>query len=385
MDANKKRFLINIIICLIALIVVAFILNYSPGYKRDKYANITNLVINDENVTEFLTNRIYINNEEVYLSKEDIAYFLDKDIYYEENYNTVITSSINKVTKINIKDNTIQINDETQQLKSELLKVNGTMYIPLTELKSTYNIDVKYIPNTDTVVIEDLNKGLIKAKVEETSTMKFKPRAISKDIDIVEQGEEVYCYYTTSKGWRLIRTTNGKIGYVKANVLSNEYIIRQDLNNEVETKEMEIILKDGATITLYDEDQKATKIMIKDLYNFGDKEGISIIQDEKTEGYDIWATISNKGLEKQTNLLIDDYKTRTQLINTIMNFISKYRIKGVNIDFKEVNNNVTFSRFIIELAPRLREKGIVTNIVLNDSIDESKIINIVDFLIQGGK
>ncbi len=54
MKLNTKKFLRNIIICLVAFAVVAFILNYAPGFKRDKYANVTNLVINDEDVTEKL-------------------------------------------------------------------------------------------------------------------------------------------------------------------------------------------------------------------------------------------------------------------------------------------------------------------------------------------
>ena len=36
---------------------------------------------------------------------------------------------------------------------------------------------------------------------------------------------------------------------------------------------------------------------------------------------------------------------------------------------------------IIELAPRLREMGISTNIVLNSSIDENKYKEIVDYII----
>lgn len=54
MKLNTKKFMRNIIICLIAFGVVSFILNYAPGFKRDKYKGITNLVINDEDVTENL-------------------------------------------------------------------------------------------------------------------------------------------------------------------------------------------------------------------------------------------------------------------------------------------------------------------------------------------
>lgn len=54
MKLNTKKFMRNIIICLIAWLVVSFILNYAPGFKRDKFVGVTNLVINDEDVTESL-------------------------------------------------------------------------------------------------------------------------------------------------------------------------------------------------------------------------------------------------------------------------------------------------------------------------------------------
>lgn len=54
MKLNTKKFLRNIIICLIAWIVVSLILNYAPGFKRDKFEGVTNLIINDEDVTENL-------------------------------------------------------------------------------------------------------------------------------------------------------------------------------------------------------------------------------------------------------------------------------------------------------------------------------------------
>lgn len=122
--------------------------------------------------------------------------------------------------------------------------------------------------------------------------------------------------------------------------------------------------------------------MIKTLFNIGDNGAIeSTEESSNNKDYKIWATISNKGLEKQTNELIIDYQKRTEIINTIVNYAVKYRVAGINIDFKSVNNNEAFNRFIIELTPRLRELGITTNVILNDSFNEGELVGIVDYLI----
>ena len=56
---QKKKFIRNIIIGLVSLAVVAFILNIAPGYKRDKFKDKINLIINEENITEELLEDIY--------------------------------------------------------------------------------------------------------------------------------------------------------------------------------------------------------------------------------------------------------------------------------------------------------------------------------------
>lgn len=382
MKLNTKKFMRNIIICLVAFAVVSFILNYAPGFKRDKFADITNLVLNDEDLTENLIHNIYVSeNEEIYLSKDDIANIFDKNIYYDEEFKTIITTSNTKTAIIALEDSKIIINGVEQTLPSKVFKIDETIYIPISELDLVYNISTQYIKETDIVVIENLNKGLIKATAEEEATIKFKPRSLSKNVGKIKQGEIVCCYYTTSKGWRLIRKEDGTLGYVKANVLANEFIVRQDFDDEVKTAKIITSIEDGSVLNLYN-NQETQKIMIKTLFNFETNGTIAIKENLDTNNYAIWATVSNEGLEKYTNELIKNYKTRTELIDTIVSLASRYKIRGINVDFQNVNNNDDFNRLIIELAPRLREIGITVNVILNDSFSEEVIVGIVDYLID---
>ena len=383
MKLNTKKFIRNIIICLIAFVVVSFILNYAPGFKRDKFAEVTNLIIDDEDLTENLNHNIYISeNGVIYLSIQDIENMFDKNIYYDEEFKTIITTSNTKTAIMSLEDSKIIINGVEQNLQSKVLKMEEIIYIPISELELVYNISTKYVKDTDIVVIESLNKGLIKATVEEKATIKFKPRLLSKNVGEINKGDVVSCYYTTSKGWRLIRKEDGTLGYVKANVLTDEYIVRQDFDDEIKTAELITDLEDGNILNLYN-NQETEKIMIKTLFNF-EANGTIYAEEENidTDNYAIWATISNKGLEKYTNELIKNYKTRTELIDKVVNFVTKYRVRGMNIDFQKVDDQNSFDRFIIELAPRLRELGITTNVILNNSFEEENLVGVVDYLIS---
>lgn len=382
MKLNTKKFLRNILICIVAWLIVSFILNYAPGFKRDKYAGVTKLIINDKDVTDELKQNIYVSEEGyVYFSIQDLRNLFDKNISYYEDLNIVVTTSNTKIAAFNLEDSKVTLNGIKQEVEANLVKKDNLIYIPISELQVVYNIEVNYIKDKNIVVIENLNSGLIKAEVTEDSVIKYKPRFISKKVGKVSVGEQVSCYYTTSKGWRLIRTENGTLGYVKANMLENEYIVRQDYDDEIKTAEIKTSLKDGTTLSLYN-NQETSKIIVKTLFNLKENGTLTINQDLNEEDYTVWATISNEGLEKYTNDMIKDYNKREELINNVLNYVSKYKLKGININFKNVSNSNEFCRFIIELTPRLRDLGLTTNVVLNSSFEEEKIIGVVDYLIK---
>ena len=61
---------------------------------------------------------------------------------------------------------------------------------------------------------------------------------------------------------------------------------------------------------------------------------------------------------------MNDYKLRQNLINDIVSLVVKYDLDGINIDFENMyeKDKKLFNRFIIELAPRLREIGAVISV-----------------------
>lgn len=381
MKINTKKFIRNILICVVAWIVVSYILNYAPGFKRDKFVGITKLIINDKDVTEELKDKILIaENGSIYCGLDDIKELFDKNIYYNKEQNLIVTTSNTKIAAFKLEDEMIKINGLEQVMKAKAFEYEDIIYIPISELDNVYNLEISYIEDNDIVVIDNLNKGLIKASVSEESVIKYKPRFLSKSLGKTQVGEEVDCFYTTSKGWRLIRTQNGILGYVKANKLDNEYIVRQDYDDEIKTAEITTSIIDGTKLNLYT-NQGDSEITIKTLFSLKENGVLVVNGDLKEKDYTVWATISNNGLEQYTNEKITEYDTREELINTILGYISKYKLKGINIDFNEVKNSDDFSRFIIELTPRIRDLGLTTNVVLNESFNEEKIVGIVDYLI----
>ena len=381
---NKSKFLRNIIISVIALLVVAFIINTSPGYRRDKYADVINLIINEENKTEDLKNSIYINeNGTVYISEEDIRNLFDSTIYYDTKYNELITTSRTKVASILIDQSKININNSIVSMLEPIIKIDDKIYLPISDMSIVYNIKVEYIEDTNRVVIDNLNKGMIRGTVNEETDIKFKPRKLSKNIGTANAGETVNCFYTTSKGWRQIRTLDGTVGYIKANKLSNEYIIRQDMPENKEAQKISREDYESKKFEVLNNTDTKDQIILKTVLNINGNI-IESLQDSdiNLETNKIWACITNKDEVAEAEKALGDYKTRTELTNKILSKMVDGEVKGLIIDLRDMQNSESIVRFAIELAPKLRELGISTGIVLNDNMNKQDYINIVDYIVE---
>lgn len=108
----------------------------------------------------------------------------------------------------------------------------------------------------------------------------------------------------------------------------------------------------------------------------------SDFQGSNTEGnIKMWGVISNKFFENQINEVIKDYKTRTELIDNIVDNAIENNLNGIVIDFSKIEEE-NIKRFSIELTPKLREIGITTCIVLNDKMKKDNYENIVDYIVE---
>lgn len=352
--AKKLKFMRNVIVGVIALLIAAFIINIAPGYKRDKYKDVVNLIIDEHNVTEDLKNMLYINeNKTVYMSEEDVRELFDENIYYDQEYNQIITTSYTKVANIEIEEKQMNVNDSKVNMLDAIIKINDKIYLPISDMELVYNIKIKYIEETNRVVIENLNRGLIKATVTDNASIKFKQRSLSKDVGEVVKGEQVNCYYTTSRGWRQIRTENGTVGYIKANKLDDEYIIRQDMEQKQKAKKIKIDLSQNQ-------------------FNYTDENG----------EVKLWQTINLKSMSNDIEEMLKDYKTRTQTIDVVMNLLGGNDIKGININFDGIEDKEVCKRFAIELSPKLREIGITTCVTLTKDMKTKEYENIVDYIAE---
>lgn len=380
---EKKINIYKIFVVIIFLCITIFILKIAPNYIRNEISDKTNLVINNSNITKRLKNDVLVENDVIYISTKDIANFFDEHIFYDNTYDSLITTSNTKVATMKLGEKKAKINDVTFSLIAGAKKVDGEFYIPFSEIgKSVYNVETSYKKETDTVVIISLDRALTYGNSSKNNNVKYKPTVFSKSVDKVGRGDTLTIVDTDEEipsGWKKVTTENGKIGYVKENTIVNIQKMRDTLKVDKQIEGNVSVVWDYFSI--YGKAPQRTRTIegvnvvsptffaLKDggrgeiTANVG-TQGINYINWAHSNNYKVWALVSNDSNKVLTSTILNDYNLRNNLINNILSVAENYNLDGINIDFENIKmaDKDVFSRFIIELAPRLRDLGKVLSV-----------------------
>lgn len=376
---KKKKRIIKTFISILVLIIVCII-----GYKAndyiilDKNKNI-NLVINNRNVTSNLKKDILIQDEEVYISKQDLGNFFDKYIYEDTKNNQIITTYDTKIATISLKDNEMTVNGSNKDTYARAIKNGDTIYIPIQELKDVYGIEVKYIEDSKVLTIDSISREQKKAIITKDVAVKSSKKFIAKTVERVKKGDYVIVV-SEEKGYARIRTENGKLGYVKLNKIANTVVVREQIEEEKQINGKVNLVWDYYSATSSAPDRAGTTMdgvnVVSPAFFYLDSNGVlkenvgergqAYIEWAHSNGYKVWPMVQNAGdgMLKVTSQIMNDYEKRQELINQIVVACVKYKLDGVNIDFenmKQEDKNM-YSRFIIELTPRIKDMGLVVSV-----------------------
>ena len=378
---HKKKVIKSVFFTIIAIIVIGIAAMIANDYIIIDNNKRTNLVINNKNVTSSLKNDVLIENDVIYLSKQDIANFFDKHIYQDDKTKEIITTYDKKIAEIGLENKVININGSDKQISSSAIEKDGQIYLPISEMADVYNIEISNIQESNIVTMDSLDKEQKRAIVNSNIAVKSTSNFISKTVDRVKKGDAVIVV-NSDKGYTKVRTANGKVGIVKSNKLENEFAIRENMEEE-----KQISGKVNLTWDYYSEyasapDRSGTKIdgvnVVSPAFfylntdgklkeNAGNS-GKAYVKWAKDNGYKVWPIVSNgvaanKGLSITSNIM-NDYEKRKELIEDIVSKCVEYELDGINIDFENMKSEDKdmFSRFIIELEPRLKEIGMVLSV-----------------------
>lgn len=382
-DKPKNRLAFKIICVVVFLVFIILSLSIAYNYLRDDVTDKTNLIINNGNITTSLKKNVYIENGIVYLSKEDIANFFDSSIYYDEKYDQIITASYHKIAALPIGKKQIEVNSSNTTIQAGVIKKDETYYLPFSELGDVYNTKTTYVEKNNLVTIDSLDRSYSIATATKNASIKYKANGFSRTVAKVKQGDTYIIAnrsdYPVPDGWTRVRTEDGILGYVKTNQMGTVNTLRENMEEKAKVEGTVSLVWDyySEYASAPDRTGKINGVNVVSPSFFRLKEGgkgeilsnvgtagEKYIKWAKQNGYQIWPMLANESMINTTSEIMKDYQLREKLINQIVNLITKYELNGINIDFEymyQADKNY-FSRFLIELEPRLNEIGAVLSV-----------------------
>lgn len=408
-ERNSSKLIFNIFIVLVFLALLGGVFYLSPNYIREDYDGKTKVLINNNNVTLKMKNDVYIDeNNNVFLSLADVRNYFDKYIEYDKENGAIVTTSEINIAKMSTKDNKITINGQEEELNSSAIEKNETIYLPFSEIsEKVYDVDLEYIQDTNTIIIDSLDRKQEVANTTKETKLKYKPQTLSGTLEKLEANEQVV-YIEETNNWAEVRSKDGTIGYVK----------KEDLGNvEVAREAKEYIDKVEGKVNLvwdyYSEYAKAPNRAGEtmdgvnvvspsffslergsngEIYDNAKDDGVEYIEWAHNNNYQVWAMFSNNSLKDTTSQILNDYEKRESMIENLMNLVEEYNLDGVNVDFENMNESDkdVYSRFLIELAPRLKKIGktLSVDVTAPDGsetwslcFDRNTIANVADYIV----
>ncbi len=378
---KKKKIITRTFFTIIALIVIFVVGMFASDFIILDNNKETNLVINNNNVTSYLKNQVLIEDGIIYLSKPDIANFFDKYIYEEKEENKIITTYEKKIATIGFEENKININGSNKNIYAHAVKKDGVIYLPISEMKDVYDVEISNIEKTKVVTMDSLKREQKKAIVTSSTSVKSSTNFIAKTVDRVKKGDCVIVV-SSNNGYTRVRTDNGKVGYIKSSKLDNEFVVREEMEEEKQVEGKINLTWDYFSQYASAPDRSGTTIdgvnVVSPSFFYLDKsgnlrenigsKGQAYIEWAHENGYKVWPMVSNAEAATEslsiTSEIMNSYKLRENLIESIVEKCVKYKLDGINIDFENMKqeDKDMFSRFIIELTPRLKEIGLVTSV-----------------------
>ena len=376
---KKKKKIIRTFVIILAIIIIAIV-----AYKVNDYIiwdnneNI-NLVINNRNVTSNLKKDVLIQDGEIYISEQDLGNFFDKYIYEDTQNNQIITTYENKIAAISLNENKININGSDKETYAGVIEQDDTIYLPIEELEDVYGIEVEYVENSKVLILDTISREQKKAIITKDTPVKSSTNFIAKTIDRVEKGSYVVVVSEEGK-YTKVRTENGKVGNVKTKRVANTVVVREEIKEEKQIEGKVNLVWDyysqvGNAPDRTGETMEGVNVVSPAFFHLNEDEeleenigqaGEAYIQWAHSNGYKVWPMVQNAGdgMMTVTSNIMNDYNKRHELINKIVEACVKYNLDGVNIDFENMKeeDKDLYSRFIIELTPRLKDMGMVVSV-----------------------
>ncbi len=404
-----KRFIVVVMFLIVALLIFNMAPEYELEYKY-KEGDIR-VIFNDSEITRNLSKlpqTALLVDDEIMFSQDTVDILFDKNLYYEQKYETLITTTKDHRADLKLNSKIIKIDDKTENIEVPPIKVKYNykednrydetnekskkteelIYIPIKALEKVYDITIEF---NDKIIITENNKNRTRVIVKENDVVELKHTkdSLSKNIETIEAGKYIDIYdYDETKEFIWARSYTGELGFI-ANIEFEGYdmTLTTSEKQREENKKINIAwdyigpdatsIGDKANRKKYEalDVVAPTLLYLKNTkgdIRYNSNVTSAYIKWAKQNDYKVWVTLKNEYSDKhfsldETSEFLNDMNYREKAINEIIEFAKTYGVDGINVDIELIyqEDATAFSQFVRELSVKGNQNDLVISVCVN--------------------
>ncbi|PAD89376.1 peptidoglycan hydrolase [Niallia circulans] len=408
-----KRKLIGGIIIAALIVAISFImLMFYPFGNKDKvdyFKGENPVLLNGEQVGNAI-----IDKGTVYLPLNIWQEKIDESITYDENSNSVIVTTKDKVIQFPSDSVSYYVNNKNTKLSFHPLRdENGTVYLALDPLASFYPIQYTLVETDHVVLLEENGQkrasGIFTTKKVRKDFTRLRSEAALRSPYTGElaPGEHVTIEKDVDDFY-FVRKANGIAGFVK-----KQYVDKgksEVVEVELEQKEPKLKKVNGPIQltweAVYSRNPDTSKISkmhgvnvvsptwfkLKgndgNVSNLGSK---AYVNWAHKQDYQVWGLFSNDFDPDKTHEVFKDYQKRQTVIRQLLVYSEMYDLDGINIDIENVReeDGKYITQFVREATPYLHDAGLTVSMDItfiaggnySAFLQRDHLAEIVDYLV----
>lgn len=392
---RNRRILGFLLVLLVLAAIVGAILwiRYSPSKEKADLKEYYG-VSNDDDLAVVLDNQLLGAGGKVIDNVPYIEYTVLRDnisdrFYWDSNENVLLYTLPNGNVSVQVGESTYTEVNEKKTADCTIVKTERqTAYIALPFIKEYADIQyAQYEDPTRVMIVSQWGKTK-QAEIKKDTQVRRLAGVKSPVLRDLKADEKVTVLEKLDD-WKKVRTSDGMIGYVKANRLKNEKTTELT-NDEYQEPEYTSISKDytinmawnNVTNTIANNSvlqliagTKGVTTLAPTWYNIADTDGnLKSISSADYVNYahqsnmEVWAVLRDfqGGVDSadQVYQVLSYTSKRTKLINQVIADALQTGVDGINLDFELISTECGehYVQFVRELGVKCRQNGLVFSV-----------------------
>jgi spore germination protein YaaH len=321
--------------------------------------------------------------DRILLPVEAVRTYIDKNILWDAKEKKLTVTTKDKVIRMETEKLQAYINNNPVKLDIPVTEINNKVYVPIEFLKEFYSIEIRYVRESDIVIIDYLNRMVQEARVITEKAYLRNGRSIKREVLAVLSFGDTMRVFEEYMDWYKVRLDNGTVGYVQKDdvgvswvtVIHIPYVPPRDFSWKPETGKISLSwhsMYSGTPDMTGVEKIDGLDVLSPRWFEVIDEHGnlkniadLNYTRWAHEQGYKVWAMVVNNFSDAQeTSRLLNSTEARENLIRQLLVFASLYEVDGINFDFENVlkQDKDMLTQLMREAVPLLKEQGLTVSI-----------------------